>query len=243
MVLDEFPSSSWVHNYTTWVSHGCLCSLVGSPWCLAGSGNITGSATYTNTAHHEAPGSFAREWGTEFRLCVATGVGALESMCWRVHCVCSISWFRCCFCPCCSRFTSIEDVKTLHQSKLAFESKEKFWKDGDWIWNVIRAANCHASSRRYMILCSISHCSLLLFSTSVLRGLMLWENAAHKRWLSRRKLALWHRNVVIVGMLHKINEKVKSENRDLAIVMSNLRNSDIHCYLQRARKRRHFTYT
>lgn len=91
MVLDELPSSSWVHNYTTWVSHGCLCSPVGSPWCLTGSGNITGSTTYANTAHHEAPGSSAREWDTELCLCVGTGVGAHESMCRCVH---ASVWFH-----------------------------------------------------------------------------------------------------------------------------------------------------
>lgn len=50
VVLDELPSSSWVHNYTTWVSHGCLCSLVGSPWCLTGSGSIAGSAVHKHSS-------------------------------------------------------------------------------------------------------------------------------------------------------------------------------------------------
>lgn len=40
---------------------------------------------YMNTAHHEAPGSTARERDTELCLCVGTGVGAHESMCGRVH--------------------------------------------------------------------------------------------------------------------------------------------------------------
>lgn len=40
---------------------------------------------YMNTAHHEAPGSTARERDTELCLSVATGVGTHESMCRRVH--------------------------------------------------------------------------------------------------------------------------------------------------------------
>lgn len=49
---------------------------------------------------HEAPGSTAREWDTELRLCVGTGVGARESTCRCVRACVSFHAFCYYFCPC-----------------------------------------------------------------------------------------------------------------------------------------------
>lgn len=75
--------SSWVHSYTTWVSQQCLCSLVGSPWCLTGSSSNAGPLLHAQNSFR-SPWVLAREQHTKRRLCVGTGVSAHECTCGSV---------------------------------------------------------------------------------------------------------------------------------------------------------------
>lgn len=113
----------------------CLCPPVGSPWCLAGSGNNAGSTTRMYTAHHAAPGCSAKEQDTQLCLCVGTGVGIHESMC-RCICNCVINFmvFDVNFFPsACWRLTSIVHVQDTELS-------------------VILVTNYHPWSSRYVML-------------------------------------------------------------------------------------------
>lgn len=107
---------------------------------------------------------------------------------------------------------------------------------------MIRAANCHAWSRRYMVLCLISRRSLVLFSSHFWRGLPSGQNAADWRWLWHTKLyncdvlhgPFWFQNVNSISAA--CHRKWKWKNRVVVTGCKNLMsklNIQRFSYLQR----------